>query len=126
VAEQFSHYNPYNYCFNNPMLFIDPNGMAPKWNGQYGSESAYLDDETGKEVSWDDVQKAYGIGTHFKFTSVLITQPFNPKLPTYGSDYSYAQQVNGRWTAVRFLKNGTATSTITNVYFDSFGRIHYK
>ncbi|MBC8988171.1 hypothetical protein H9X96_20650 [Pedobacter sp. N36a] len=55
-ADMFSHMSPYNYGITNPVLMIDPDGMAPTYNWDTGK----YEDE-GKEVSWDQVQKEYGI-----------------------------------------------------------------
>jgi|GEM_PF-2679954 len=66
LAEQSRRWSPYTYVLNNPLTLIDPDGMAARYNWGSGR----YEDDGGGEVSWDDVQKEYGIGTHSKSTNV--------------------------------------------------------
>ncbi|WP_375605346.1 hypothetical protein [Flavobacterium davisii] len=48
LAEKFPNASPYNYCLNNPLVLIDPDGKAPTdW---------YRNKITGK-ITWKDGQK---------------------------------------------------------------------
>ncbi|MCJ8165966.1 DUF6443 domain-containing protein [Pontibacter sp. E15-1] len=57
LSDMFNSETPYHYVHNNPLLFVDPTGMAAQYNWETGK---YMDGD--REVGWDEVQQQYGIG----------------------------------------------------------------
>jgi len=57
LAEMMPGASPYSYCFNNPMIFTDPTGMAPQGGDAWNYMNEQLDEE---DAGQDALYRAQG------------------------------------------------------------------